>query len=787
MQRAGRRPGSRLPEPRRPDANLHRRPPRPTRRGPSRRLTGIPRPRPSAGPGKFRETRLTDFPARCKTPPRLLPVLDRPPPDPHLDVIGRSRITGEAADALSGGRHMRSTGFTSPAPGTRLKTVAREVGGRARKRRKEVALGRLRTLTILLTLGAWGAATEGAPPRTQPTRPARRPERPCRRRPSTTSRVESACSTPAIPANAAKYLKVASDYRDQLQPGRAGAARRLSGPAEARPGGPGGPARSRRPTASAAGGPGGGRPSPLGPGRRPPIRRRRRGAPRGPPTSSRRPGGSSRPPASRCGWATTTRRPRSSPRSSRCPSSGASSTRPRPSWPRRSPRPAPRWPPASPPGPTTRSRPGPAQGGPRAAGQQPVRAGRGHRAGRQLLGPRPTACGRTSPPRSPPPRGSSASATPAATPRSKVQPSMGVYDVLVSEARHLMAAGQLDQAEAKARQALRMNVVPALTADRAEAVLNDIGRRPRQDPAGRPGRRGRRDHAGPEPVARPTAGRAASVVAERQANELLAKDQSDAAAAKFAEADRLRALEMAQPPAADRRRGRAAALTRGPEGRRPPRRLEPPRPAPTPPPRPPSTPSRPPPVPSRPGRPDAAPPALTTPAPRRRRCPPPTPPGPAGRPRRSPPMPLRPATRVRSCSPRPGPSSPAATTRPPARRPPRPGTASYGVEPQADEMLAQIALSEQGGALAVYEAALDALRKNDVDRARALLTEVAASGATAGRRDAAEGPGPPAEAPQGQRAAARPPPPTSPPRTPSRSRPSSSTPRSAPRSPRPGG
>ena len=38
----------------------------------------------------------------------------------------------------------------------------------------------------------------------------------------------------------------------------------------------------------------------------------------------------------------------------------------------------------------------------------------------------------------------------------------------------MMAAGQLEAAEAKARQAQRMNVVPALTADRAEAVLHDL-------------------------------------------------------------------------------------------------------------------------------------------------------------------------------------------------------------------------------------------------------------------------------------------------------------------------
>src|SRR5262249_4066587 len=47
------------------------------------------------------------------------------------------------------------------------------------------------------------------------------------------------------------------------------------------------------------------------------------------------------------------------------------------------------------------------------------------------------------------------------------QPSPGVYDVLVHEARELMAKGEWDKAEAKARQAQRMNVVPTLTSDRA--------------------------------------------------------------------------------------------------------------------------------------------------------------------------------------------------------------------------------------------------------------------------------------------------------------------------------
>ncbi len=51
-----------------------------------------------------------------------------------------------------------------------------------------------------------------------------------------------------------------------------------------------------------------------------------------------------------------------------------------------------------------------------------------------------------------------------------------------------------------------------------------------------------------------------------------------------------------------------------------------------------------------------------------------------------------------------------------------------GVDAQADELIAQIGLAEQGGALALYEEALMAVRKGDSQRARSLLTEVAAAG-----------------------------------------------------------
>ncbi len=52
----------------------------------------------------------------------------------------------------------------------------------------------------------------------------------------------------------------------------------------------------------------------------------------------------------------------------------------------------------------------------------------------------------------------------------------------------------------------------------------------------------------------------------------------------------------------------------------------------------------------------------------------------------------------------------------------------FNVEAEAEDLISQIALTEQTGALKLYEAALDALRKGENDRAHALLSEVAASG-----------------------------------------------------------
>lgn len=50
---------------------------------------------------------------------------------------------------------------------------------------------------------------------------------------------------------------------------------------------------------------------------------------------------------------------------------------------------------------------------------------------------------------------------------------------------------------------------------------------------------------------------------------------------------------------------------------------------------------------------------------------------------------------------------------------------NHGVEAQAEDLLAQIGLAAQNGSISMYEAALDALRKGDAGRAKALLTEIA--------------------------------------------------------------
>ena len=105
----------------------------------------------------------------------------------------------------------------------------------------------------------------------------------------------------------------------------------------------------------------------------------------------------------------------------------------------------------------------------------------------------------------------------------------GVYDVLVQESRQLMKLGKLNEAEAKALQAQRRNVVPALTADRAESVLHDIAMARVRSGSG-------------SPAATPAA-EAPSLVAEHEANDLLNKGDQAKAAAKFVESEKLRDKE----------------------------------------------------------------------------------------------------------------------------------------------------------------------------------------------------------------------------------------------------
>ena len=352
------------------------------------------------------------------------------------------------------------------------------------------------------------------------------------------------------------------------------------------------------------------------------------------------------------------------------------------------------------------------------------------------------------------------------------RPSQGVYDVLVQESRQLMKLGKLNEAEAKALQAQRMNVVPALTADRAESVLHDIAMARVRSVPGSPAA---------TPAAEPP-----SLVAEHEANDLLEKGDQAKAAAKFAESEKLR----------DKESGRAAigqapataapsvdATIQKSSGVEP--ATEPPpaapgaagSPAPDQP-APPAPDSQPKPEP--PGQCDArgvlAPGAAGSPTPDQPAAlalasqPKPEPPGqgdapvalaPPDQPKNPPGQPIRaePAKAdaavalARADQPNDRPPAPPETTQSPAgkgqqmlasaralytsgnypaaRQMAQDAKAGHlGVDGQADELLAQIGLAEQGGALSLYESALAAMRSGENARARALLTEVAAAGAS---------------------------------------------------------
>ena len=82
----------------------------------------------------------------------------------HLEFSWTSSDLGEAAIPPLWGGTINRTGYWSPTCDDKKRTVARDVGGRRRERRKEVALGRLITVSLILILGAWGGAGHGAIP-----------------------------------------------------------------------------------------------------------------------------------------------------------------------------------------------------------------------------------------------------------------------------------------------------------------------------------------------------------------------------------------------------------------------------------------------------------------------------------------------------------------------------------------------------------------------------------------------------------------------------------------------
>ena len=287
---------------------------------------------------------------------------------------------------------------------------------------------------------------------------------------------------------------------------------------------------------------------------------------------------------------------------------------------------------------------------------------------------------------------------------SREQSSQGVYDILVQESRQLISIGKLDEAEAKARMAQRMNVVPPLTADRAESVLHEIAMA--------------RAQKAPATIASRSAPEAPVLKMEREANALLAKGDHDAAAAKFSEADR---IATGESPAAITA-AVATNRTSDPEVRQ--IAATDPNPAP-----------------------DLAAPVDNAAAAQQ---PAPAIEVPATSPTASAPAPSRACRRGyagSSAALPPGQTAGNAAAnrgevllseakelyknanyRASKQIANAAKAGKFGVDAQADELLAQIALAEQAGALSLYEEALAALRGGDNTRARSRLAEVAAAG-----------------------------------------------------------
>ncbi len=98
------------------------------------------------------------------TPSHLLPVPGLPSRAEHLNSPELQVIWVKRPFRWMRSGSSNRNGYWSPTCEDKKQAVARDVGGRPRERRKEVALGRLITVSLILILGAWGGASEGAAP-----------------------------------------------------------------------------------------------------------------------------------------------------------------------------------------------------------------------------------------------------------------------------------------------------------------------------------------------------------------------------------------------------------------------------------------------------------------------------------------------------------------------------------------------------------------------------------------------------------------------------------------------
>ena len=244
------------------------------------------------------------------------------------------------------------------------------------------------------------------------------------------------------------------------------------------------------------------------------------------------------------------------------------------------------------------------------------------------------------------------------------QMGQGVYEELVLTSRQLLKAGRIDEAEKKAQQALSMHVYPGLNQDRAEDVLHDIEMARHAPPAPAPTEGLALAQAEAAPAGIPVAGGTEKSTVDPAV--IPSSAPAEAAPELSAPADRAPSSPpvMAAAPALDAAPAPAA---------------EAPMPAPA-------------------AQPTAAPTAA--------------PAGNRGEQLIAEAKALFASGNFRAAREIAGQAK----------------TANTGVDSQADELIAQIGLAEQGGALALYEEALASIRKGDANRARALLTEVAAAG-----------------------------------------------------------